>query len=235
MFDIFPDTWQMMQLQTYEFCRLTKLHIDGILSTQYTQIDVSLIIDTMQQTIEFENELAKQFDVANQKIRQKVQVVNGKAFVLASGTADEIREKYIKQFEMDEDILNQEAFKKLQTQKSLKGLTKLQPRIYEFRGCISQCFEPYLKSYSEQEQVKITQNLDQKMGEGQDLLETIDYVVYGSSLHLFKNVKASMKRCLTFSKSKALFDLQVVFKNAFKYYTRLLRKKLPEKAFEAPV
>jgi hypothetical protein len=75
--------------------------------------------------------------VANQKIRQQVQVVNGKAFVLASGTADEIREKYIKQFEMDEDMLNQEAFKKLQTQKSLKGLTKLQPRIYEFRGCIS--------------------------------------------------------------------------------------------------
>jgi hypothetical protein len=52
-------------------------------------------------------------------------VVNGKALVQASGTADEIREKYIKQFEMYEDKLNQEAFKKLQTQKSLKGLTKL--------------------------------------------------------------------------------------------------------------
>lgn len=85
-----------------------------------------------------------------------MQVVNGKALVQASGTADEIREKYSKQFEMDEDTLNQEAFKKLQGQKSMKGLTKLQPRIYEFRGCISQCFEPYLKSYSEQEQVKIT-------------------------------------------------------------------------------
>jgi len=54
----------------------------------------------------------------------------------------------------------------LQAQRSVKGLTKLQPRIYEFRGCISQCFEPYLKSYSEQEQAKIIKALDDKMAEG---------------------------------------------------------------------
>lgn len=49
--------------------------------------------------------------------------------------------------------------------------------------------------------------LDAKMTDGQDLLETIDFVVFGSSLHLFKNIKASMNRCMTFSKSKALYDL----------------------------
>ena len=74
--------------------------------------------------------------------------------------------------------------------------------------------------------------LDAKMADGQDLLETIDYVVYGSSLHLFKNIKASMTRCMTFSKSKALHDLQLVFKNVFVYYTRQLKKKLPARAFE---
>ena len=58
------------------------------------------------------------------------------------------------------------------------------------------------------------------MADGQDLLETIDFKLYGSSLHLFKNIKASMTRCMTFSKSKALFDLQVVFKNVFLQYTR---------------
>lgn len=73
------------------------------------------------------------------------------------------------------------------------------------------------------------------MADNQDLLETIDFVVYSSSLHLFKNIKASMNRCLTFSKSKALFDLQVVFKNCFKYYTRMLKKRLPAKVFEEPV
>jgi Vps53-like, N-terminal len=34
LFDIFPEQWQMAQLYTYEFCRMTKLHIDETLSTQ---------------------------------------------------------------------------------------------------------------------------------------------------------------------------------------------------------
>jgi len=41
-----------------------------------------------------------------------------------------------------------------------------------------------------------------------------------------------MTRCMTFSKSKALHDLQLVFKNVFVYYTRQLKKKLPARAFE---
>ena len=126
----------MLQLYTYEFCRMTKLHIDEMLSTN-PQTDVTLIIETMHFTIEFENELHRQFDSANSKIRSQIQIVDGKATVEASGTADDIRAKY-RPSEIDEDALNQEAFKKLQSQKSVvKGLTKLQPRIFEFRGCIS--------------------------------------------------------------------------------------------------
>ena len=70
------------------------------------------------------------------------------------------------------------------------------------------------------------------MTEGVDQLETIDYVVYGSSLHLFKNIKASMKRCVSFSKGKALFNLQLAFKNVFQRYTQLLKTKLPAKTFD---
>ena len=70
------------------------------------------------------------------------------------------------------------------------------------------------------------------MTEGVDQLETIDYVVYGSSLHLFKNIKASLKRCVSFSKGKALFNLQLSFKNVFQRYTQLLKKKLPWKTFD---
>jgi len=39
--------------------------------------------------------------------------------------------------------------------------------------------------------------------------ETIDNQL-SSSLHLFKNIKSSLKRCLSFSTSKALLDLHVV-------------------------
>jgi hypothetical protein len=67
-----------------------------------------------------------------------------------------------------------------------------------------------------------------------DKLEKIDFTVFSSSLHLFKNIKGSLMRCISFSKSKALFDLQVAFKNVVRYYIKtLLKRKLPVKAWDA--
>ena len=40
---------------------MTKLHLDEILSENISQLDVSLIIEAMQQAIEFENDLARRF------------------------------------------------------------------------------------------------------------------------------------------------------------------------------
>ena len=97
--------------------------------------------------------------------------------------------------------------------------------IYRFKGCISECFEPYLKSYSESEERKIMEAVENQMT--QDKLETIDYTIFGSSLHLFKNIKGSLKRCLSFSTSKALFDLYTTFKNVFRFYAKLLKRHLP--------
>jgi len=39
------------------------------------------------------------------------------------------------------------------------------------------------------------------------MTETIDFVVWGSSLHMFKGIKESLDRCLKFSKGGALFNL----------------------------
>ncbi len=70
--------------------------------------------------------------------------------------------------------------------------------MFKFEGCISQCFEPYLKRYSEAEAKKLSIEIETRVKD--DTLETIDFVVYSSSLYLFKEVKASLKRCLSFSK-----------------------------------
>jgi hypothetical protein len=45
----------------YDFCKNTKLHLDSILSTQHSSIDVSIIIDILQSTIDFEYDLHKRF------------------------------------------------------------------------------------------------------------------------------------------------------------------------------
>jgi vacuolar protein sorting-associated protein 53 len=109
----------------------------------------------------------------------------------------------------------------------IRGKTKMSAHIYRFKGCISECFEPYLKSYSESEERKIIEAIESFMQA--DKIETTDYLLFSSSLHLFKNIKGSLKRCLSFSTSKALFDLHTTFKNVFRHYSKLLKKHLPQK------
>lgn len=95
--ELFPSEWHMNDFIAYEFCRTTKLHLDQILSASFQDIDVELIIETMQMSIEFENELHKKFSSE-------------------PGTG----------------------------------------RHFKFEGCISQCFEPYLRSYSLAESKKLS-------------------------------------------------------------------------------
>lgn len=123
--------------------------------------------------------------------------------------------------EADDDKHNKKVYERI------RGKTKMSAHIYRFKGCISECFEPYLKSYSESEERKIIEAIENVISQG-DKLETIDYTVFSSSLHLFKNIKGSFKRCISFSTSKALMDLHISFKNVFRHYSKLLKKFLPK-------
>jgi hypothetical protein len=60
--EIFPEDWFMEQMIAQEFCRQTKLHIDEILSVQHFKIDVSKLIEVLQATIEFEDDIQSKFD-----------------------------------------------------------------------------------------------------------------------------------------------------------------------------
>jgi hypothetical protein len=135
---------------------------------------------------------------------------------IETGSKNEIMDKY-----------KHEGEGNVKQYERIKGKTKMSAHIYRFKGCISECFEPYLKSYSESEERKIIEAIENQMNA--DKLETIDYTIFGSSLHLFKNIKGSLKRCLSFSTSKALFDLHTTFKNVFRHYAKLLKRHLPQK------
>ncbi len=102
-FNIFPDEWQMPQLLAQEFCRVTKVHLDEVLQRTASQCDLRLIIESMQTTIEFENELHRRYpplDKNGEEIKdegaaaKQISVTGGKVEVKASGDADDIRAKY---------------------------------------------------------------------------------------------------------------------------------------------
>ena len=88
-----------------------------------------------------------------------------------------------------------------------------------------------MRSYSEAESRKLSSEIENRTRD--DSLEAMNPDVFTSSLYLFKEVKASLNRCLSFSKSKALFDLTQTFKNTLRLYVQLLKRKLPNKGDQA--
>jgi hypothetical protein len=73
---------------------------------------------------------------------------NGKVSIDA-GSKNEIMDKY-----------KHENEGKVKQYERIKGKTKMSAHIYRFKGCISECFEPYLKSYSESEERKIIEAIE---------------------------------------------------------------------------
>jgi len=185
----------------------------------------------LQNTIDFEHDLHKRFTATttiagnqNQNYEDmsshavKIDALGN--VKIEGGSVKDIKEKY-------KDLMNDEKAEHNKVYEKIRGKTKMSAHIYRFKGCISECFEPYLKSYSESEERKIIEAIETVMQQG-DKLENLDYVVYSSSLHLFKNIKGSLKRCISFSTSKALYDLHISFKNAFRHYSKLLKRNLPK-------
>ena len=68
------------------------------------------------------------------------------------GSKKEIMDKY--KGEMEERKEPHKVYERI------RGKTKMSAHIYRFKGCISECFEPYLKSYSESEERKIIEAIE---------------------------------------------------------------------------
>lgn len=114
---------------------MTKLHIDSILSSYHQTIDVSIMIDILQSTIDFEHDLQKRFSNNPTNIQaddlpsNAVTVDKFGNVKIEGGTRAEIMEKY--KNTGDQDQKNRKVYEKIQ------GKTKMSAHIYRFKGCIS--------------------------------------------------------------------------------------------------
>jgi len=93
--EIFPETWQMTQLFASEFCRMTREHLDEIMQSSHSQIDIALIIQAMQQSIEFERDLHSRFDGSKKPTTGGVSFDNSNNVVVqGSGSLEDLKNKY---------------------------------------------------------------------------------------------------------------------------------------------
>ncbi len=102
----------------------------------------------------------------------------------------------------------------------IQAKTKVNQPTYNFKGEISNCIELYMSSYADQEEQSIKDGVDQILQQlGKESLESMfEYKIDSSSLHLFKNIKSSLKRCMSFSTSKTLMGVYRAIKNSLRHY-----------------
>lgn len=221
---IFPDEWNLKPMLAYEFCKITKLHLDQILSNEHSSIDITVMIKVLQNTLKFENYMHSRFlDKNKENFDERVYMNDGNV-EFDVGDADQIREKYNKKgvgkgFDFDKDVADQSKKKARAVAK-----TKISAHIYRFKGCISECFEPYLQGYSETEENKITEALNEACRK--DSIEEGEYPFYSSSLLMFAEIKKSISRCTSFSNSKTFLDLHTSFKNVFRHYAKQIKRNV---------
>ena len=161
---IFPAHWLMDEYIAQEFCRQTKLHIDGMLSMDHLKVDVSKLIEILQATIEFENDVQFKFDQGNPDDLDDhdsgvVKIGDGGQVDVQTGSAAEIKVR--RGMGNKNDGASEQKPKRKNKKKDLGEVEKpsMRPRC-QFKGYISEVFEPYLKSYSEQEEKQLIETID---------------------------------------------------------------------------
>ena len=113
------------------------------------------MIRILQNAIDFETFLSNKFRHEGKKapgsefVDERI-VRTGDAVTIDVGSAADVRQKHQMLAKIQE--VKEKSSEQGRPQQRLRGKTHMSSHIYRFVGCISECFEPYLNSYSQNEE-----------------------------------------------------------------------------------
>lgn len=211
--NVFLPSWGFKAHLCQEFCRMTKVHLHDLLSSNFENnkaIDVDILVRVLNNTIDFENNMNSYLVHEYEGLQSDSQSTSKELLALSTqgNSIEEIRAKY-------EDS-NRPVTRRFDPNKSPKY------DLFRVKGVISESFEPYMISYVNIEEQKLLTVINQLKA-----TDKLEGKLWISSLHLFKNIQQGMNRCLSFSKAKTLYDLSLMFNEIFKCYNNsILRTKI---------
>eukprot|EP00298_Acanthocystis_sp_HF-20_P016599 c21524_g3_i1.p1 GENE.c21524_g3_i1~~c21524_g3_i1.p1 ORF type:complete len:715 (-),score=269.08 c21524_g3_i1:94-2238(-) len=253
--NIFPSNWLVDEQLCIDFIEVTSKQISEILESNKTQLDVSLFMQVLKTTVEFEKELQRRFspDDADGAEDEKTGGDSHNNTTNASSTTDikaaasatgEPPAKIFGTEEVDMTSVEGIKLKYLQAQKkkadqqSAQGQNKQAHRNYsrvprKWNG-ISESFEPYMDLYVRQED-KNMQDFFVTLIEQETwtISESAHTKVLQSSSNLFLYIKKILKRSRSYTRGQKLVALHGVFKNGLVKYANQLDAHLP--AVNAPL
>eukprot|EP00051_Salpingoeca_urceolata_P027977 m.484296 g.484296 ORF g.484296 m.484296 type:complete len:850 (+) comp23287_c0_seq1:244-2793(+) len=232
--EIFPAEWGMPEQLAERFCAITREQLTTLLSQNYDQLDVKLLLFALQKTTQFEQWLAAKFKpkledaqqelLAEQEEEEDRQLAEAEAS--ATSEADHVRIKYLRH------KIEQDRAARRQGQPMSVKKERVKAPKSKFEQIISKVFESCLPVYIDAQDVYLKDLMEQFVrgfkGETADIPDGEEARVLASCTELFMFFKSCMMQCLQFSSSKALLDLYQVFKTHLKLYAqRMLSAHFP--------
>lgn len=229
IWQIFPATWSVPYLLCIQFCKVTRSQLMEILDSLKEKPDVATLLQAMQRTLEFEEELAERFgggnDAAVSKNADSADEDTDEHQVGEDEhSASAIRKKYEKQLAEKSGRVTQIS-SGAEDKNSKAGAAN----PLRFHGIVSSCFEPHLTVYVELEEKTLMDSLEkfvqEELWEAEEGSQTN---ILSSSTQVFSIIKRSLKRCSALTKNQTLYNLFMVFQRILKAYAGKLSARLPK-------
>uniref|UniRef100_A0A670YIT1 VPS53 subunit of GARP complex n=1 Tax=Pseudonaja textilis TaxID=8673 RepID=A0A670YIT1_PSETE len=215
---MFPGEWCMTERIAVDFCHITRMELGKIMRTRAREIEVKLLLFSIQRTTNFEGLLAKRFSgsTLTETVTKKPDPppVSTNPFLEEESTTDE----------------EETPSERLDLDKPQKPKIPNNP----FHGIISKCFEPHLYVYIESQDRNLGELIDRFVGDFKAQgppKPNVDEggAVLPSCADLFVYYKKCMVQCSQLSTGEPMIALTTIFQKYLREYAwKILSGNLPK-------
>lgn len=208
---IFPASWRVPYLVCMQFCKITRAQLMEILDGAREKPDVAILLQALQRTLEFEDDLTERFGGAKERAGDgeagdaPPDPPGGMGALDANGTTG------------------------TDGQAAREAMAAAAASRFSFKGTVSSAFEPYLNVYVEAEEATLMATLDKLVAdETWEAEEGGQTHILASSTQMFLHIRRSFNRCSQLTKNQTLFNLYKVFQKVLHAYVAKLSARLPK-------
>ncbi|RMX67122.1 hypothetical protein DD238_004879 [Peronospora effusa] len=220
---VFPKHWRIARRICIRFCERTRTHLLVQIGAHTPdEMDVTLLLKSLQRTLMFERDAAQRFEgvgAGEEQLEQTELDKNGE--VIDPLSAEGIKKKYRRKKRVADCKALEEEIKR---NGEVSGDNS--QHLPTIRGLISHSFDPFMTAYVALERKNMEQMINEVMN-----TELVDrngqLPVFSSSVNMFAYIRNSIKRCTALTNGQTFFDLQNEFKYCCKLYSQRLLDKLP--------
>ncbi|XP_022255798.1 vacuolar protein sorting-associated protein 53 homolog [Limulus polyphemus] len=226
---LFPPEWEVSERISVEFCEITRRELEKIMAARVHEIDVRLLLFSIQRTTNFETLLGRRFmGVTMEGVDRPITPSGGTKQIDPSSESSSTfgEASFDSKNPFAEDMNKEEE----ETGDSKVPVAK--PKSNPFQGIISRCFEPHLNIYIDSQDKNLAQLIERFQ---EDIRKApmprpeTGSAVLPSCADLFVYYKKCLVQCTQLSTGQPMLSLAETFQKYLQEYaTRILQNNLPK-------